>query len=289
MNSSETKFLFQRSNPSVGSAVELLMAFLLLLDLASPTRAAAFTVTGVVRAEEEVVVRSEVPGIVQRIGVREGERVREGQILVELRNERQKIALDLSRARLAKANASLVETRVLLDNARKELARVKIAADALPRKELEDREDQVLRFEAVLEAQGAELAQAREEVKLRENELKETQLLAPFGGAVTQIYINRGDTLRPMDTQVLELVGLERLYAELLLPVGYVQRVRLEQKVKVNVEVETLGRLAQVEGRIIHINPKIDAASRTFKVKVTIPSANGRVRPGMLAQVGFDP
>jgi len=222
---------------------------------------------------------------VQRIAVREGERVREGQLLIELKNERQKISLDLSRARMAKANASVAETTVLLDNAHKDLKRVQIAADALPRKDLEDRGDQVLRLEAILEAQRAELAQAKQEVRLKENEVKETQLSAPFAGTVTQIFVNRGDTLKPTETQVAELVALDRLYVELLLPVAHVYDVSLGQTVKVRAESESAGR--SLAGQIVHINPKVDAASRTFQVKVGFSNSDGRIKPGMLAQVDF--
>lgn len=273
------------SGPSKHRLLPLTVGFGFLLTAAAS--AAEVTVTGVMRAQEEVVIRSELPGIVQRIVVREGQSVQDGQLLVELKNERQKITLDLSRARFAKASASVSETRVLLDNAEKELARVKIAGDALPRKELEDKEDQVRRLEAIFEAQRAELLQANEEVRLREHDLKETRLLAPFGGTVTEIFVSRGDTLKPMDTQVLELVALEQLYAELLLPIQSVDNVRLGQRVKVRVESEVLGRLGQLEGGVIHINPKVDASSRTFKVKVGIPSTNGRIRPGMMVQVAF--
>jgi len=254
----------------------------------SPYAVAQLSVTGVIRAEQEVTIRSEFAGIVQQIAVREGARVHEGQLLVQLKNDRQTIALDLGRARLAKAEASVEETKVLLANAEKEVDRVKIAADALPRKELEDKTDQVLRLQANLNAQMADLAQAKEEVRLRENELKETQLLAPFEGTVTQIYVHRGDTLRPLDTPVLELVALEDLYAEVLLPSAYVQRVRPDQKIRVQVESEWMGRSGLIDGTVVYAAPKIDASSRTFKVKVRIPNANGLVRPGMLAQVRFD-
>ncbi len=249
--------------------------------------AADLSLTGVIRAQEEVVVRSEVPGIVQRIATREGERVREGQLLVELKNDKQRIAVDLARARLAKASAAVSESKVLLSNARKEVERAKIAADALPRKELEDRIDQVLRLEANLEAQGAELAQAEQELRLRQRELLDTQLSAPFTGTVTQIFIKRGDTLKPMDTQVLELVALDRLYVELLLPSAQAQKVRVDQKVALQVESESLGRSGLVDGRVIYVNPKLDAASRTFQVKVSVPTLNGTIRPGMLAQAKF--
>lgn len=252
------------------------------------TATAQMTVTGVIRAEEEVIVRSEFPGIVQRIAVKEGERVREGQLLLEMKNDRQKIVLDLARAGESKAMALVEETKVVLANAEKDFDRVKIAATALPRMELENREDQVLRLKANLGAQMGDLAQAREEVRLREQELRETQLFAPFSGTVTEIFINRGDSLKPMETQVLELVDLEELYAEVLLPSSYIQKVKQDQRVRVQVESEWMGRQGEVEGRVIFINPTVDASSRTFSVKIRIPHSNASIRPGLLVQARFE-
>jgi len=56
----------------------------------------------------------------------------------------------------------------------------------------------------------------------------------------------------------------------------------------VQVEGEWLGRTGAIDGEITYINPTVDAASRTFKVKVGIP-ARGLVRPGMLVEARFAP
>jgi RND family efflux transporter MFP subunit len=271
----------------------LTATFFLVLALSSAAFAQAnaqaqLAVTGIVRPIEEVIIKSEYGGLVQKIAVKEGERVKEGQLLIEMENQRQKISLELSKAGLAKAKAAVDETGVLAANAERELARIKIAATALPRKELEDITDQVSRLKANLAAQQAELARVDQDVKLREQELKETQILAPFSGTVTEIFINRGESLRPIETQILELVDMDRLYAELRLPSNYVRTVQLNQKVKVQVEGEWLGRIGALEGEITYINPTIDAASRTFKVKVGIPG-RGLVRPGMLVEAKFNP
>jgi len=250
---------------------------------------AQLTVTGIVRPLEEVVLQSEISGVVLRIAVVEGERVQQGHLLVELQNDHQRVNLELSRAGLAKAKAAVEETQVVLRNAERELSRIQIAADALPRKELEDVSDQVLRLKANLNAQMAEVARAEQEVKLREQDLKDTQLVAPFNGTVTEIFINRGDSLRPIDTPVLELVALDQLYAELLLPSSYVRSVHLLQPLRIKIEGEWMGRTGQLEGQITYINPTIDAASRTFKVKVGIPASHGLVRPGMLVEASFNP
>jgi RND family efflux transporter MFP subunit len=250
---------------------------------------AQLSVTGIVRPVEEVVLQSEISGIVQRITVVEGEHVQEGQLLVELQNEHQKINLELSRAGLAKAKAAVEETRVVLQNAERELSRIQIAADAVPRKELEDNNDQVMRLRANMDVQMAEVSRVEQDVKLREQELKETQLVAPFDGTVTEIFINRGDSLRPTDTQVLKLVALDQLYAELLLPSSYARKVQLQQSITIQIEGEWMGRTGHLEGQVSYINPTIDAASRTFKVKIAIPASHGLVRPGMLVEARFNP
>ena len=135
-------------------------------------------------------------------------------------------------------------------------------------------------------AQMAELARAEQEVKMREQELKDTQILAPFDATVTEIFIHKGESLRPIETPILQLVGLDQLYAELRLPSSYVSKIRTRQTVKVQVEGEWLGRAGAIDGEITFINPTVDAASRTFKVKVGIPS-RGVVRPGMLVEARF--
>ena len=249
---------------------------------------AQLTVQGIIRPVEEVVIKSELSGVVQRIAVKEGDLVREGQLLVELDNAHQKINLELSHTIITKAKAVLEETKVVLANAETEHERIQMAANALPRKELEDIRDQVLRLKSSLAAQMAELTRAEQEVKLREQELKDTQILAPFDATVTEIFIHKGESIRPIDTPILQLVAMDKLFAELRLPSNYVSKIQLKQTVKVQVEGEWLGRLGALDGQITYINPTVDAASRTFKVKVGIP-ARGLVRPGMLVEARCGP
>ena len=245
-------------------------------------------VTGILRAVDEVIIKSELSGIVQQIAVKEGDLVREGQLLIELDNAHQKLNLQLYQTITVKAKAAVEETSVVLGNAETEHERIQMAANALPRKELEDIRDQVLRLKSSLAAQMAELARAEQEVKLREQELKDTQILAPFDATVTEIFIHKGESLRPLDTPILQLVGMDNLFAELRLPSNYISKIKLKQTIKVQVEGEWLGRLGALDGQITYINPTVDAASRTFKVKIGVP-ARGLVRPGMLVEARFGP
>lgn len=262
----------------------VLASILLVVPVA---RAAEISAAGVIRAEQEVIVRSEATGIVSQIMVQEGDKVRQGQLLVELKNNRQKIGVEVAQATLGKSRSSLLASRVSYENAKRQLARLKLAGDALPRKDVQDMQDQVLRLLALMEVQEAETEQAAAELKLRENDLQETEILAPFDGTVTRIYIHKGDALRPLETNILELVALDQLYAEVSLPVKNLLEVHPGQKVRVRVESEVLGRAGVLDGRVTYIDPKLDAASRTFLVKVSFSDPRGLVRPGMVAQVRF--
>jgi RND family efflux transporter MFP subunit len=262
------------------------LAIGLALAAAGGTIAAAQApLTGVVRAHDQTVVQSETAGIVDRIVAKEGASVAEGDTIVELRRERQEIALAVATAALERAKAALAETRVLLGAAQKERERVEIAADALSRKDVEDARDAVARLEASLRVHAAELERAAQDVKLREHDLRETRLVAPFAGTVTRIFVHRGDTLRPGETPVAEVVNLERLYVEVLLPRQDARRLSVGRKVQVVVERDWLGAPGRVTGEVLYVNPTVDASSRTVSVKIDFTNPSGAVRPGMLAEV----
>lgn len=243
------------------------------------------TVIGVVRAHDQAIMQSESAGIVDRIVVKEGDVVTEGQTIVELRRQRQEIALEVARAGLVRADAQAAETEALLDAARKERERAVTAAEVLAKKDVDDARDAVERLEASLRVQMADVARARQEVKLREHELKQTRLVAPFAGTVTRILVHRGDALNPVETQVAELVDLTRLYVEVLLPRQDALRLRVGAAIAVAVEPEWLGRAGSVTGRVSYVNPTVDAASRMVTVKIDVPNPTGSIRPGMVANV----
>ena len=240
-------------------------------------------IIGVVRAHDQAIVRSEIAGIVDRIAVKEGETVEEGQTIVELRRQRQEIALEVARAGLARAEAQTAETRALLDAARRERERATQAEDVLSRKDVEDARNAVDRLEASLRVQLAEIDRANQDLKLREHELRQTRLAAPFAGTVTRILVHRGDALDAVETQVAEIVDMTRLYVEVLLPRQDAMRLKVGTTIGVNVEREWLGAAGSVIGQVSYVNPTVDAASRMVMAKIDVPNPNGTIRPGMVA------
>jgi RND family efflux transporter MFP subunit len=267
------------------SALRLSVTSALVVAGAVALSAQQSGIIGVVRAHDQAIVQSETAGIVDRIVVKEGDLVEEGQPIVELRRQRQEIALEVARAGLLRAEAQGAETSALLDAARKERERAIAAADVLSRKDVEDARDAVERLEASLRVQMADVARAQQELKLREHELRQTRLVAPFAGTVTRILVHRGDALNPVETQVAEVVDLTRLYVEVLLPRQDALRLKVGAPIAVAVEREWLGRAGVVTGNVSYVNPTVDAASRMVTVKIDVPNPSGAIRPGMVANV----
>lgn len=277
-----TRHEMTRHEMSALRIVALAVAATVSLSAQQP---AAVPIVGVVRAHDSAIVQSEIAGIVERIVVKEGETVEEGQTLVELRRQRQEIALEVARAGLLRAEAQAAETRSLRDAALKERERVTKAEDVLAKKDVEDARDVVERLEASLRVQQADVQRATQEVKLRDHELRQTRLTAPFGGTVTRILVHRGDALNPVETNVAEVVDMKRLYVEVLLPRQFAMRLRVGTAIGVDVEREWLGAAGSVTGHVSYVNPTVDAASRMVMAKIDVPNPNGTIRPGMVATV----
>ena len=249
--------------------------------------AGSFTVTGVVHPRAEITLRSKVHGEIRRIFVKEGQRMKKGEVLMEFDNDREVAMVELAEARIQQVHAALEEAKVILSNSRKELRRQQGASEVVPRKFVEDAEDQVHQYEATVAVRLAEIAQAEAELKLREAELEDSYVHAPFDGVITELIVEEGEVVKALEVDICQVVALDELYVEASVPVDLFRRVRLRGRANIHVNGAAGSSPKKFKGSVSFINPVMDAASRTFKVKVKVHSPNGHLRPGMTADVIF--
>jgi HlyD family secretion protein len=246
-----------------------------------------FSVPGLIEAWAQVTMKMKVSGTLGPIPIEEGDRVKEGTILLELQNDREKAMIQLAKARVEKAKASLLEAQVTLENSKKDLQRKEMMKDVIPKKDLENAQDQVLQNEAKVMVQEGEIKEAEAELRLRTVELESTQIKAPFDGIVTQIPVKAGETVAALNTSICDVVHLDRLYVQVAVPIQYLPLLEKGMKVGIHVERDTLPFNKRFEGEIWYINPIVDPTSRRFKVKVLLRNPHPLVRPGMVAEVLF--
>lgn len=236
-------------------------------------------VVGTVKARTSAVVSARIPGTVSMLKVREGERVRKGQILARLDAQE-------SWATAAAAVAGADEAQRALDEA---LARKRLADVTFDRYQRLYNEQAVTRqefdtkqTEREVAAQGVARAEARykqagEGARAASRVAGYTTIVAPISGVVTARQVDLGSTVFP--AQPLMTIDDEGSYLlELALPETFAARAKVGMPVQVTLDALNV----TFNARIAEIVPSADPRSRTFIAKV--PLAWKGVTSGMFGR-----
>jgi membrane fusion protein (multidrug efflux system) len=205
--------------------------------------------------EDQVKVLAEAEGRVTALEVEEGDRVRKGQVLAVLDRDEAEIALN--KARLKAANARLGWERA------------------------HDTMDQGLISREEFDRLTMEHEVANQEVAEAEWRLSRTVIRSPFGGRITERFINPGQHLRPGD-EVFSVADFDPLIARIYLPERDVLALEEGRTVRISLAAD---ESLHFEGRIRQIAPMVDTATGTVKVTVEAVSPPPQVRPGAFVAV----
>jgi RND family efflux transporter MFP subunit len=220
---------------------------------------------GSVAAWQELVLGAEIGGLrVVEVAVEEGDRVRQGQVLVRLEDAVLAAQHDQAVAAVAEAEAALRIAQQDLQRAA-ELVRT----NSVPRQTLEQREAATRQAEARLAAAEAR----RDEAVAR---LAQTRILAPADGIVTRRVALLGSVV-PAGQEMLRLAREGRLELNARVPELELAAVAAGMAVRV-----THGERV-IEGRVRAIAPTVSAETRLGTVHVALPPESG-LRPGMFAR-----
>jgi membrane fusion protein (multidrug efflux system) len=222
--------------------------------LAAASARPVVLVPGTVLAEQEVEVRAEIAGKVTRIGFREGEPVKAGQLLVGLDEGELKAQWDG-----AEASRMLARTRA-------ERAREDFKAQAVSRNDLEEAEAQLKTAAA-----AAALAKAR---------LEKCRISAPFPGVAGLRGADLGAMLQP-GASVTTVQDLRAFRVEFAVPEAQAASVRKGLKIRFTVS----GREDTLSATVFAVDPGVDAATRLMRARARTAPPPGGLRPGAYARV----
>ncbi len=240
----------ERPIPDSGSGIAVITATVRTERLASQLNA-----LGTARANEAVEVTSKTSNTVTAIRFRDGERVQQGQVLVELDGAQ-------ARADLAGAEAARAESASQL-NRSKELLHTKALSEA-----------QYDQLEATLKTNEARVAAAR-------SRLDDTVIRAPFSGRVGLRRVSLGSLVNPGATIAtlddISVIKLDFSVPENLLS-GLHEGLKVSALSAAFPDREFVGTLASVDSRV-------DPVTRALTVRALVPNADGSLKPGMFLNV----
>ncbi len=215
----------------------------------------ALSSVGSITAAKGVTVSNDAPGVVSAIRFESGAVVKQGQVLVELdsRVERAQLASAVARKDLAALNVGR--------------SRALVASAAIPKAQLDT-------DESLLKSSNADLGALQAQIDRK-------TVRAPFAGRLGIRAVNIGQYLNP-GTSLTVLEAIDAVYVDFTLPQQRLAEVSVGMPVHVVVQgVEGVA----LDGKIAAIDPSIDSATRTIKLRATVPNTAEKLRPGMFATV----
>jgi membrane fusion protein (multidrug efflux system) len=238
-------------------------------------RPITYTVSAVgsLKTLEDVTISPKKAGIINQILVKEGDRVRKGQALVQLDEVDAKLQVEMSEARVKEAEASLETNRTTLARYQK-LWETKV----IPQQTYDD-----LTLKVKLDE--ARLALAKAELNLAKQNLLDHQIVSPIEGVVNLKIAALGEhvNVAPKD-EILKIVQMDPLELEFYVPENLAGVIHIGSKIQFTVKAFSEEKYFAI---LRFISPTADPATRNVRMKALVQNPGYRLKPGFFTEVSL--
>ncbi len=213
-------------------------------------------VQGNVKTKQNILVYPEIPGILEHIYIKEGQRVSKGQVLAKIADGglMQQVAQ-------AKASAQLAKTTYERQN---RLWNQKIGSEI-----------QYLQAKTAYETQKNIFAQMKKQ-------LAKSNVVAPFSGVIDDVLKEAGAVVAPgQGSELFRIVNLENMYIEAEIPESHIVNVTKGKTVEIYFPVLE----KTIQAKIRQVGNFINPANRAFKIEIGVPNSSGDIKPNLTARL----
>lgn len=242
-------------------------------DALAQTSATQETVTGFSRPWKKSKVAFPGVGIVNKIPVKEGDTIKEGQLLMNQLDSIEQKELEMlqmqarSTAKIKANEFDLGVKKIVLDRKQKQRA-----TNSASEQELEEAMLNVNLAERNLEAAKEEKEQARVKAEAQEAKIAQMKLLAPFPGQIQRLSANLGEASGPQSQDgALTLVDNSILWIDVPeLATHRVEQLKLDQVLDVKLPQAKEWQKA----KIIFFAPEADPGGQTRMFRLELPNTS---------------
>ena len=209
---------------------------------------------GSLRSRQGVMLRPEVSGRISRLGFGDGQRVKRGQLLVQLDD-----TLQVAQTQQAEAQASIARTNLQRN-------RELVAANFVS--------------QSVVDQSAAALQVAEAQVALAKAQLARMRIEAPFDGVAGIRSVSLGDYVKD-GADLVNVEDLSSVWLDFRLAERYVSRLKPGQVIEA--QLDALPGKA-FKGQVDAVDSLLDANGRSLLVRARLPNPAGELRSGMFAR-----
>ena len=207
-------------------------------------------------ASQEAVLSSELAARIENIAVKEMQRFKKGDLLIQF-------------------DCSLYEAQKDVVSANANGALIKLKSD-----------EQMLQMRSIgkyeLELSISEYEKAKSELRIAELNVERCQIKAPFDGAVEEVVVNTFETIQPQ-VELMKIIQTDILELEMVVSSEWISWLTIGHPIKVYIDEIQKEFNASVSG----IGANVDPVSQTIQLKGTITNASPALLPGMSGRVVF--
>lgn len=261
-------YVFKNKAPPPAAAVNTPRLEVLAADvstLAPVSVGQVLVATGSIRALQQAQIKSQVSAVVTAVAVLEGQAVRVGQVLATTDAQDYQTRLAGSQASLLQAQTQVAIAQRVVDNNKALIDKGFIsptAADTAAQQ---------------LEASKAAVKVAQSSIELAQKALRDTAIVSPIAGVVSEKLISAGDKVSP-DMRVFTITQPSTVEFEGILPAAEAALLALGQTITVTTE-----GMPAVQAVITRLNAVVNPSSRTVGFYAAIKQAGANYRPGSYA------
>ena len=209
---------------------------------------------GTLRSNQGIVLRPEVSGRIVKLGFGDGQRVKRGQLLVQLDDTLQQAQMRQAEAQAGIARSNLQRSRELLA--------------------------QNFVSQSAVDQNAANLDVALAQVALAQAQAARMKIFAPFDSIAGIKLVNEGDYLKD-GADIVNLDDVSSVWVDFRLPERFLSRIKPGQPVDITLDALP-GR--QLKATVGALDSQLDANGRSVLVRARLANPDGVLRGGMFAR-----
>lgn len=210
---------------------------------------------GSLETDKNIVIYPEIPGLLKKIHVSEGQKIEKGSLIAELSDGGLKDQLEQMELQLKLAQTTFARQKRLWNK--------KIGSE--------------IQF---LQAKTQYLS-LKKGVSQMNDQVAKTKIVAPFSGIIDHIIADTGSNLIPGSTPIIRIINLNQMKATAEIPEKHLPNI--EKDIAVRVFVPVMG--TQIEEKISAVGNFINPNNRSFRIEIALNNTDSKLKPNMSVEI----